>query len=149
MLKRKLQHKDACLSDARDKQGVAYATSSEVRARCSSYHPSVPPQRGFAIETRWNTIHGCYAWIDYFISSQLSRFRAQQQLLDPNPANAVALAPSSSQSAVVFLQANPKKEKEKSSLSCRPVAVVFPFHGSHTLSRFRTVFIHIPTQMTI
>jgi len=42
-----------------------------------------------------------------------SRFRAQQQLLDPNPANAVALAPSSSQSAVVFLQANPKKEKEK------------------------------------
>ena len=64
-------------------------------------------------------------------SSQLSRFRAQQQLLDPYPANAVVSAPSSSQSAVVFLQANPKKEKEKSSLSCRPVAVVFTFHSSH------------------
>jgi hypothetical protein len=91
---------------------------------------------------------GCYAWIDYFISSQLSRFRAQQQLLDPNPANAVALAPSSSQSAVVFLQASPKKEKEKS-LSSRPVAVVFPFRSSHAFSYSRTVFMHTPSQLTI
>jgi hypothetical protein len=83
------------------------------------------------------TIRGCYAWIDYFISSQLSSFRTQQQLLDPNPANAIALAPSSSQSAVVFLQASPKKEKEKS-LSSRPVAIVFPFHSSHIFEPLQT-----------
>ena len=49
----------------------------------------------------------------------------------------------------VFLQANPKKEKEKSSLSCRPVAVVLSFHSSHALSHFRTVFIHTSSQLTI
>jgi hypothetical protein len=77
------------------------------------YQLSVPSSGAVQSKAGRNTISGCYAWIDYFISSQLSRFRAQQQLLDPNPANAVALAPSSSQSAVVFLQANPIKEKEK------------------------------------
>jgi hypothetical protein len=75
-------------------------------------------------------------------------FRAQQQLLVPNPANAVALAPSSSQSAVVFLQSNPKKEKEKS-LSSRPVAVVLPLGSSYMLSHCRTAFVTCPSQLTL
>ena len=83
------------------------------------YFLLVPLKRGWSIEGRWNIVHGFYAWIDHFNSSQLSRFRAQQQLLDPYPANAVVSAPRSSQSAVVFLQANPKKEKEKKKVACR------------------------------
>jgi hypothetical protein len=113
-LKRKLQQADACLSDARDKQGLAFAAHQSH----SNVLPVGTAAAGLCNRTQVGTRYmGVMLGFDYFISSQLSRFRAQQQLLDPNPANAVALAPSSSQSAVVFLQTNPKKEKEKK--ACR------------------------------